>query len=93
MTASTTIKLPEKLKTRIARIAKESGKSPHGVMVEAIEREVERTERHRQFIKDALAADKSIDAGADVYAADDVHAWLQQLTRDAKAGRPKPWRK
>ena len=93
MTASTTIKLPEKLKTRIARIAKASGKSPHGVMVEAIEREVERTERHNQFVKDALSADKSIDAGADVYAAGDVHSWLRALARDAKAERPKPWRK
>lgn len=93
MTASTTLKLPEKLKSRIARIARESGKSPHGVMVEAIEREVERTERYRQFVKDAQAADKSIDAGADVYAAGDVHAWLQRLARNAKAERPKPWRK
>jgi len=93
MTASTTLKLPEKLKTRIARIAKASGKSPHGVIVEAIEREVERTERHRQFVKDALAADKSIDAGADVYAADDVHSWLHRLAGDANAERAKPWRK
>lgn len=93
MTASTTLKLPEKLKTRIARIAKESGKSPHGVMVEAIEREVERTERYRRFIKDALAADKAIDSGADVYAVNDVHSWLHRLAGDANAERPKPWRK
>lgn len=93
MAASTTLKLPEKLKTRIARIAKESGKSPHGVMVEAIEREVERAERYRKFVKDALAADKSIDAGADIYAADDVHGWLQRLARDRNAERPKPWLK
>lgn len=93
MTASTTLKLPEKLKTRIARIARESGRSPHGVMVEAIEREVDRAERYRQFVKDALAADKAIDAGADVYAAEDVHAWLERLARDGKAVRPKPWRR
>lgn len=93
MTASTTLKLPEKLKARIARIAKESGRSPHGVMVEAIEREVDRAERYRQFVKDAVAADKAIDAGAEVYAAGDVHAWLEQLSRDGKAERPKPWRK
>jgi len=93
MTASTTLKLPEKLKIRIARIAKESGKSPHGVMVEAIEREVERAERYRKFVKDALAADKAIDAGADVYAANDVHGWLQRLARDSHAERPKPWLK
>jgi len=93
MTASTTLKLPEKLKARIARIAKESGRSPHGVMVEAIEREVDRTERYRQFVKDALAADKAIDAGAEVYGAEDVHAWMKRLALDSKAERPKSWRK
>lgn len=93
MTTSTTLKLPEKLKARIARIAKESGRSPHGVMVEAIEREVDRTERYRRFVKDAQAADKAIDAGAEVYGAEDVHAWMERLARDGKAERPKPWRK
>ncbi len=93
VTASTTLKLPEKLKARVARIAKESGRSPHGVMVEAIEREVERTERYRRFVKDALAADKAIDAGAAVYGANDVHLWLERLARDGTAERPKPWRR
>jgi len=93
MAASTTLKLPEKLKARIARIAKESGRSPHGVMVEAIERDVDRTERYRQFVKDAQAADKAIDAGAGVYGAGDVHSWMEHLARDGKAERPKALRK
>lgn len=92
MSTSTTLKLPEELKTRIARIAKASGRSPHSLMVQAIEREVERTERYSQFVKEALAADKAIDAGADVYAATEVHAWLEQLATNGKAERPKPWR-
>ena len=92
MAASTTLKLPEKLKSRVARIAKATGRSPHGVMVEAIAREVERAERYIQFVKDALAADKAIDAGAAIYNADDVHTWLERLARDGKTERPKPWR-
>ena len=92
MAASTTLKLPEKLKSRVARIAKATGRSPHGVMVEAIAREVERAERYSQFVKDALAADKAIDAGAAIYNADDVHTWLERLARDGKTERPKPWR-
>ena len=92
MAASTTLKLPEKLKSRVARIAKATGRSPHGVMVEAIAREVERAERYSQFVKDALAADKAIDAGAAIYNADDVHAWLERLARSGKTERPKPWR-
>lgn len=93
MTATTTLKLPEKLKTRIARLAKETGRSPHSLMVEALEREVAREERMREFVQEALAADTAVEEGAAVYRAEDVHAWLGRLVRSRKAARPKPWRK
>ncbi|MBM3368339.1 MAG: hypothetical protein FJY43_08690 [Betaproteobacteria bacterium] len=92
MTVSTTLQLPEALDTRIARVAKESGLSPHDMMVKAITHEVERAEHYGSHIKGAIAADKAIDTGADVYAAADVHGWLQRLARDAGADRPKPCR-
>lgn len=92
MSASTTLKLPEKLKARIARLAKETGRSPHSLMVEALEREVAREERMREFVREALAADAAVEDGAGVYRAEDVHAWLQRLARKRKAARPKPWR-
>ena len=57
MASTTTLKLPEKLKARIARIAAQTGRSPHAVMVEALEREVARTERVREFVREALASD------------------------------------
>ena len=49
VTATTTLKLPDKLKTRIARLAKETGRSAHSLMIEALEREVAREERMREF--------------------------------------------
>ncbi len=61
------------------------------MMIEAIEREVERAERYRAFVKEALAADREIERGAPVYAAGDVHAWLDRLVTDTKAPRPKAW--
>src|SRR3989344_5566182 len=54
MTATTTIKLPEKLKTRIARLARETGRSAHSLMAEALEREVTRKERMREVARAAL---------------------------------------
>jgi predicted transcriptional regulator len=45
MAVTTTLKLPEKLKTRIARLAKATGRSSHNFMIEALEREVTREER------------------------------------------------
>jgi len=92
MASTTTLKLPEPLKARIARLAKETQQCAHGLMVAAIEREVERAERLRAFVREAQLADRKIDEGAPVYSADDVHAWMERLARNPKAARPKAWR-
>ena len=93
MSVATTLKLPEALKSRIARLAKQSKKSAHSLMIEALEREVSREERMQSFVREALAADAEIEAGADVYRAEDVHIWLDRLASKRKATPPKPWRK
>jgi predicted transcriptional regulator len=89
MTVTTTLKLPEKLKTRIARLAKAKQRSAHSVMIEALERGVAREERMRKIVRDALAADAAIETGAVVYRAEDVHAWLSRLATNSKAARPR----
>lgn len=93
MTTTTTLKLPEKLKARIARLAKETGRSPHSLMLEALEREVAREERMREFAREALASDAAVEEGAAIYRAEDVHPWLERLARNPRAARPKQWRK
>jgi predicted transcriptional regulator len=90
---STTLKLPDKLKARIARLAKQSGQSPHSLMVKALEREVSREERMRDFVRAAMASDAAAEAGAAVYRAEDVHAWMEHLAKGEKPPRPAPWRK
>ncbi len=62
-------------------------------MVEAIERETAREERMEAFVKEALAADRSIEKTGEVYAARDVHAWLLRLASGKQARRPRPWRR
>lgn len=94
MSVATTLKLPEELKSRIARLAKKSKKSAHSLMIEALEREVSREERMQAFVREALAADAEIEAGAEVYRAEDVHDWLDRLASGKrKPAPPKPWRK
>ena len=93
MSVATTLKLPEELKSRIARLAKQSKKSAHSLMIEALEREVSREERMQAFVREALAADAEIEAGVEVYRAEDVHDWLDRLASKRKAAPPKPWRK
>jgi hypothetical protein len=55
-------------------------------MLEALERE----KRRAAFVEEALAADRAIEAGGEVYAAADVHGWLARLARGERAARPKP---
>jgi hypothetical protein len=62
-------------------------------MIEAIERQTTYEERMRAFVKEAAAADRAIERGGDVYAADDVHRWLDGLASRAAEPRPKPWRR
>jgi predicted transcriptional regulator len=93
MASTTTLKIPTPLKARIARLARESKQSPHSLMLTAVEREVERAERVRAFVREAQAADREIEAGGAVFAAADVHAWMERLARNPKVARPKPWRK
>lgn len=93
MTATTTLKLPDKLKSRIARLAKETGRSAHSLMVDALEREVTREERMREFVREAIVANTRVEEGAAVYRAEDVHAWLDRLAHNPKVARPKVWRK
>ena len=42
---------------------------------------------------EALVSDAAVEEGAAVYRAEDVHPWLEQLAKNRKATRPKPWRK
>lgn len=58
-------------------------------MLEALERGVSREERMRQFVHEAVAADAAIKAGARVYRAEDVHAWLERLAQGSKPPRPR----
>jgi predicted transcriptional regulator len=92
MTTSTTLKLPAELKSRVATLAKQTGRTPHGLMIEALERQIAHEERMRAFVKEALDADKEIDRTGEVYAARDVHDWLLRLATNRNAKRPKPIR-
>jgi predicted transcriptional regulator len=92
MNSPTTLKVPRALKARINRLAKKAGRSPHAFMLEALERQTQREEKIEEFVAEALAANRAIEEGGEVYAAADVHAWLARLARGERAPRPKPWR-
>jgi predicted transcriptional regulator len=93
MAATTTIRLPPKLRARLATLAKQTGRSAHSLIVEAVERHTDYEEQMRSLVKEALAADEDIDRTGEVYRAEDVHAWMERLARGGSPARPKPCRR
>ena len=90
MAATTTLKLPEELKARIASAAQASGKSPHAFMIEALEAQARLAEMRQSFINDAIASAAEVDAGGALYAMEDVQAYILARTAGKAAKRPKP---
>lgn len=90
----TSLKLPPKLKARVAKVLRGTDKSPHAFMLEAIEHETERAELRKRFMADALKAEKEFERTGLAYDAEEVHAYVKALARGRKATPPKakPWR-
>ena len=93
MTTTTSIKLPPELKERVAAVARKTGRTPHSLIVEAVERHTFYEERMQEFIAEALLAAEEIDATGEVYALEDVSAWSEKLVQGKKVPRLKPCRK
>lgn len=90
MAATTTLKLPEELKARIASAAKASGRTSHAFMIEALEAQSRLAEMRQSFINDAIASAAEVDAGGALYAMEDVQAYILARTSGKTAKRPKP---
>lgn len=93
MAETTTIRLPPKLRARLRAIAKETDRSVHSLILEAVEKHAAYEEQMRNLVKEAMAADAEIDRTGEVYRAEDVHAWARRIAQGVASPRPKPWRK
>jgi len=90
MSETTTLKLSEKLKRRIAPLAKSADKTPHAWMLEALELQASLAERRRSFVADALDSEKQVRESAKAYRAEDVHRYIRARASGKKPARPKP---
>jgi predicted DNA-binding protein len=93
--AATSLKLPKTLKSRITRLAKRAGESPHAFMLRVLEDQVEAAERFERFVADARYADQRMQESGQGYVAADVYGYLKARIAGRLATRPKPaqWRK
>lgn len=87
--STTTLKLPDELKARIAPLAEAQGVTPHAWMVAALATQAELAERRAALVRDALAAEAEVEAGGEVYAAEAVHAYLRERLAGKAASRPR----
>lgn len=93
--AATSLKLSKELKSRIARLARRTGESPHALMLRLLEEQVESVERFEQFVSEAQSADTRMQESGVGYDAADVHGYLEARIAGRKATRPRPaqWRR
>lgn len=92
MIISVTLKLPAKLKVRIARAAKKKGQSTQRWMCEAIEHEVERRERFLAYVKHAQQSDQNVGLVEEIDARNRVRFWIEHLSSGKRVTRAAPRR-
>lgn len=94
MGATTSLKLPEDLRARVAAGAERAGKSAHAFMVDAIERETSLMEKRLAFVDGALEAEREMERTGLAYDAHDVHAYWRARLAGKKPQEPKlkKWR-
>jgi predicted transcriptional regulator len=93
MAATTTIRLSPELQARLGTLARQTGRSAHSLIIEAVERHADHEEQMQSLVNEALAADADIEKTGEVYRAEDVHAWMQRLAAGASPARPKSCRR
>lgn len=87
--STTTLKLPDELKERIACAAEAADKSSHAFMVEALAAQTALAERRHAFVTSAQVAEQEVAEYSLVYDADEVFSYLQDKIAGKKARRPK----
>jgi predicted transcriptional regulator len=86
---TTSLKLPDDLKKRVATAAHELDVSPHAFMVSAIEQAAHSTEQRLRFIAEAKSArEEMIETGRGLDA-DEVHAFLKAKVSGKKVTKPR----
>lgn len=86
--STTTIRLPEDLKTRVTAAAKRAGTSTHGFILEAIAEKAELEERRASF--DAAAEERyaRIVSSGKTIPWEEMRAYLEERLAGKKAKRP-----
>jgi len=91
--STTTLKLSETLKSRIAPLAQAEGKTAHAWMVNALETQIVMAEKRADFVAEALAAEQQALKSGEIFAAEDVHHYLRERAAGKTSTPPKTIRR
>jgi predicted transcriptional regulator len=86
--STTTIRLSEELKVRIARVAERNGTTSHGFILGALEEKVDEAERRRDFIDEAEQRWQTFLADGQVFAWEDMRDYLARRARGENPALP-----
>lgn len=87
--STTTIRLAEELKARVAAAAEKVGVSPHSFILQAITEKTQRAELRRDFEDQAEKRYANIVATGETISWDDMRSYLESyVAGDSKATRP-----
>jgi predicted transcriptional regulator len=85
---ATSLKIGDKLKTRVQRLARLRQRSAHWIMHEAIQQYVEREEARESFKQEAMASWTAFQETGRHLTGQEVRAWLNTWGTDAEAVPP-----
>ncbi len=92
--SATSLKLPDELKRRIARLAANAGQTPHAFMVDALAREAHRSELRAQFAADSAESELETMTSGKAHSLDAAFKYLNARVTGGKlrAPRARTWR-
>lgn len=90
MATTTSLKIPDELKEKIAELAQGVAQTPHAYMVEAIAEKVARDEKRRKYLEDGRRAQEEFERTGIAYRFEDVARYLREKVAGRKPRRPRP---
>jgi predicted transcriptional regulator len=85
---TTTIRIDDSLKTRIATAAARAGKTPHAFILDAIAETVERAEQDEAFHRLADKRWANVLASGKTVPWDEARSWIEARSRGERPPRP-----
>ena len=78
---TTTLRLDAPLKHRLSSLAQSAGRTPHSLMVEALEQKADELEAQNAFARLAATRDEALQAGAKGVEWHDMKVWLRSRVK------------